>query len=297
MSKPCVAGRTFPQFDGHALAARNCGVSVTRSLVDFGSRGRIKPSAAGIRKRIGHDRWTTPGDVKKAVASYDDAMKRKGVKPLRYKRAGTLLAGLYTRGASREGLISRVRRLEMVHVVVDYGRVNDSRPALSGSPTFRDGHAIWIGGGTPSRPGFRYRSGKLEVRYSDPTWGRTGAPKATLRWVPFSGVWGIADGAWSSRGGRGWVGGSVACSPLLKTAPPGPTPEDPCEDVVAELEARLDATEEELAAAQDLLDELRTRIPDEELLERLRALRDDIDLLLGAIDDDTPVEQGMEVPE
>jgi hypothetical protein len=61
MATHCVPGRTFSQFDGHALAARNCGVSVARSLVHFGSRGRIAPSAEAIRDRIGHDPWPGPG--------------------------------------------------------------------------------------------------------------------------------------------------------------------------------------------------------------------------------------------
>jgi hypothetical protein len=270
--------------------------------VHFGSRGRISPTAAEIRKRIGHDNWTTPSDIEKAVESYDAELKRRGMKPLQYKLAGVLTSsGLYASGASRQSLIARIKRLEMVHIAIDYGRVNDTMPALSGSPTFREGHSIWVGGGTPKRPGWRERKGKLEVRYSDSTWGRAGAPKATPKWVPFAWVWSIADGAWSSRGGRGWVGGSVACSPLLPKPPkppkPEPDPEDPCEDIVADLEARLDAAEEELAEVQALVDDLRARIPDEELLERLREVRDDIDALIPVIDDDTPIEPGMEVPE
>ena len=297
MSKYCVRGRTFPQFDGHLLAARNCGVAIAISLVHFGSRGRVTPSSSAIRTRMGGiTRWTRPSDVKKAVESYDVEMKRRGMAPLRYRMAGTLANGLYTSGAGRASLVARIKRREMVHVVVGYDRVNDSRPALSGSPTFRGDHAIWVGGGTKARPGYRYRQGVLEVRYSDPTWGRTGTPKATPKWVPLSWVWSIADGAWSSRGGRGWVGGSVACSPLLTKPKPDPTP-DPCEVIVTALQARLDTTEEELAAAEALLEELRSQIPDEELLDRLRQVRDDIDELLPAIDDDTPAEAGMEVPE
>jgi len=296
----CVRGRTYPQFDGHALAARNCAISIARSMVNFGSHGLISPSAEVIRKRMGGiTRWATPRDVKKAVESYDREMRRRGLKPLRYKMAGRMSGDLYTSGASRASLESRIKRLEMVHVVVDYGRVNDTKPALSGSTGFRSRHAIWVGGGTKKRPGWRTRGGVLEVRYSDPTWGRAGAPKAMPQWVPLAWVWSIADGAWSSRGGSGWVGGSIACSPKL-TKPPAPAPDpdpDPCEAIVADLQDRLDATEEELAEAQVLIDELLARVPDAAMLERLRQLRDDIDQLLPVIDDDAALEQGMEVPE
>lgn len=296
----CIRGGNISQFQPLVpTSGRDCGVAVAADLIRFGMHGLVKPSAGQVRKRMGNlTGWTTPLDVKRAVESYDREARRRGYKPLRYKLGGTWSNGLIVKGASRAGLIARVKRNEMVHLVVDYAVTNDRFPWLSGSTGFRSRHAIWIGAGNKRTPGYRYRKGRLQVRFADPTWGRPGTPSKPPKWVDFATVWAMADGAWSDRGGRGWVGGSVACSPLLpKPAPPEP-PEDPCEDVRTELEERVEQLEEQLAEAQAIVDELRARIPDEEVLALLRELRDDIDGLLPLIDDDdTPIEQGMEVPE
>ena len=300
MTRRCVRGRNFPQFDGTALQARNCAVSVGRALVHFGSRGKYAPSAPVMRKRAGGtNAWWTPSDVKMAVESYDAEMRKIGYKPLRYKMAGSMSGNLYTSGASRTNLIARVKRLEMVHVVTDYAITNDQFPALSGSSGFRSRHAIWIGGGTKGKPGWRKRGGVLEVRIADSTWGRAGAPKAAPKWVRFSKVWKMADGAWSTRGGRGWVGGSVACAAPLKTKPPVEPP-DPCEDVkeqAAALAERLEEAQEQLVEAQELIEVLRDKRLPRALVDRLVALTDEIDAATPVIPGSDPVEEGVEVPE
>lgn len=296
----CVRGRNFPQFDGHALASRNCAVSVARAQVHFGLHGLVTPTAGEIRKRMGTSAWATPSDVKRAVESYDSEAKKRGYRPLRYKMAGTLANGLYTSGASRAGLVARIKRLEMVHIVVDYAVVNDRFPALSGSSGFRSRHAIWVGGGTKAKPGWRLRAGKLEVRLADSTWGRAGTPAAAPRWVPLSAVWAMADGAWSSRGGTGWVGGSVACAPPLAKPQPEPEPEPVVclpESELADLHEQLAEAQEQLGQARALIEELQTRRLPRELVDRLLQVAAEIDAAVPASADTTPVEQGMEVPE
>lgn len=297
MAAACVRGRNFPQFDGHVLAGRNCGVSVARALIHFGMHGTVKPSAAEVRRRMGGTTdWTNPADVKKAVESYDREAKARGFKPLKYKTGGTWYQSggvtLIAKGGSRASLLARVKHLEMVQLVVDYGVVNDLFPALSGSSGFRERHSIWIGGGTKKKPGWRRRKGVIEVRLADPTWGRVGTPTATPKWVQFGKIWKMTDGAWSDRGGTGWAGGSVACSPLLPEPPPPVEPEDPCEDVVSELEARLDEALETQAEMQAVIDELMARRLPRALVDRLVALTNEIDAAVPVIDDDSPVEDG-----
>lgn len=292
----CVHGRNIPQFDGSPWQARNCGVSVARSLIHFGSRGLYLPDAGTTRARMNNlTEWTTPLDVQRAVESYDGELRRHGFRPLRYRMAGTMRGDYYLAGADRATLLRRVQRLEMVHVVVDYATVNDDFGALSGSSGFRGRHAIWIGAGTARAPGWRKRGGRIEVRYADPTWGRAGAPKRAPQWVPFWKVWKMADGAWSSRGGRGWVGGSVACAQPLPTPEPPPPP-DPCDDCRTALDAALESIgvlEEQLAEAQALIEALKGKRLPRDLIDRLVALSAEIDAAYDALDSDTPLEDGV----
>jgi hypothetical protein len=291
----CVTGRTVPQFDASRYESRNCGVSVTRSMIHFGSRAIYLPGPTQTRKRMGNEKgWTTPLDMKRAVDSYDTEMLRQGFEPLRYKLAGTWSGEWIIKGSARSSLLARVKRLEMVAVVVDYGTVNATRPALSGSPTFWGRHMVWIGGGTKKNPGWRKRGGRIEVRYSDSTWGRPGAPTKAPKWVPFAWVWKIADGAWSSRGGSGWVGGSVACAGRLSEPPEPPEPE-PCADLQDQLDAalaELQLAEEQLEEARVLIEALKVKRLPRELIDRLVALAAEIDAAYVPTGSDAPAEGG-----
>ena len=312
--RPVRLPRIISQFRrGVVTSGRDCGVSAGRSMVGYGSRGIFSPSAAEFRKRMGNTAgWTNPLEVRKGVNSYDKEMRRHGLKPLRYVLAGTWADGLIRAGASRRSLVSRLKRGEMIHLVVDYGRWNERMPKLSGSPGFSGLHSVWIGGdGVDAkgrkRKGWKQKRNVILARVGDSTWNRKGTPKGP-QFARLSDIWYTADGVWSSRGGRGWVGGSVRPAEYLRVEPPKPEPQ-PCQPVLDELSAledRYDAALEELDIKDTALSDAKAMIAALEekrlpraLLEQMQGLVDELDVALAAAEGFAGVEAdiGIAIPE
>lgn len=287
-------------------SGRDCGVATTEELIRFGSRGQIKLTPLQVRKRMKNlKNWTNPIDVKKAVDSIDRENKRRGMQPLKFKLAGKWIAGntLIASGASKQSLINRAKRGELMQLVIDYAKVNRKYPWLSGSKTFMGLHSVWAGGHRNKKgdPGIRTMNGKLEMLYADPTWNRQGTPKGP-KWVAVNVIWDISNGAWSSKGGTGWVGGSVKCADLLKATDPvePPDPADPIEECdTTDLEEELAASQAALVEARDTIAELEQSDLDQEVIDNLSRLVAEMDaeltLVRGVGDKD--IAAGVKAPE
>jgi len=222
------------------------------NLVRHGSRGIYSPSTEQIGRRMSNPTGTSNvADIRKAVNSYDKEMKRKGYKPLHYRPFGRFNSD-YTRiyaGAGRQALLGAIKREEAVHVVVTYAQLRQASKWYARWTAFQGGHSFTVGG----KRGWKKKKNRVYVRLNDSIAKR-------IQWIPFSVLWQAADGAWSKRGGRGWVGGSVKCAAKLPV-PPGqtePAP-DPVEEALVEARARVGELETSLAEAQDLIEALKGR--------------------------------------
>jgi hypothetical protein len=280
-----------------ATSGRDCGVATTEELIRHGTDGALILTPGEVRDAMGNQTgWTTPLDSRKAVMAMAAKARKLGLKPPKYKLAGNVTSsGLFTSGASKQSLIRRAQAGELIQLVISYSRVNQRYPALSGSRTFMGRHSVWCGGFADFKGGLgiRKRNGRWELRYADPTWNRPGTPRGP-KWVPLSTIWAISNGAWSSRGGTGWVGGSTPSALYLPVALPAPKPDD-CRPIKEELEEAQGA----LADAQALVETLRAKRVPRALADQLNDIAQQIDSLVPAVQgvDDTQIIDGMEVSE
>ena len=285
-----------------ATSPRDCGVSTTEEQIRHGTGGALVLGPAAVRARMDNrSSWTTPLHTRRAVNSIDNEARRHGLEPLRYHLAGRESGGYFLAGASKQSLINRCKRGELLDVVIDYRKLNQLYPGLSGSPLFNGRHRINIGGYAGKKAdgsrklGIRMRNGAWEVQWMDPTWNRPGTPKGP-RFVRLSKLWRVADGAWSDRGGRGWVGGSVSPAVALPKPPPPEEPIDPCADAVAELEAERDDAVAALIEAEELI--LALRVIPARVRDQLTTIRDELAVLAPVVDAaDDLVSAGTEVPQ
>lgn len=285
-----------------ATSGRDCGVATTEELIRHGTDGAIILDAGQTRQRMGNLKdWTTPFHVKNAVESIDKEARKRGMKALKYKMAGsvTLVGGVnfFVKGAGKSSIVSRAKRGELIHFVIDYAKVNQKYPWLSGSKTFMGRHSVYAGGFADGKGtlGIRKHKGKWQLRYADPTWNRPGTPSGP-KWVNLSIIWDIANGAWSDRGGTGWVGGSTPAAIYLDTPTIPEEPVDPCESRITELRNELEDTLGALADTKAIVKELRAKRISRQLADDLNDIAAQIDSLAPEVEaGDDEVLAGTEV--
>jgi len=239
------------QLDGSTNGPWDCGRVTAGRLIAHGSRGLYTPETEAVGRRMENPRGTsTVMQRKKAVESYDNEMKRKGYKPLKYTVAGTFSAThLIVKGAGKDMLLNGIKRGEMADVTIHYGTLRATAPSyITKTTSFNGFHSVAAGG----KNGWKKVDGVIWVRVLDPIAKRT-------RWWKFQWLWKSADGTWSTKGGRGWVGGLTKCSPKIPAkAPEPPTAEEleliALRDKVAELEIAL-------GDAQDVIEEMQPLAP------------------------------------
>jgi hypothetical protein len=291
-----------------ATSGRDCNVVATAELIRHGTRGKMVLGAAQVRQRMRNPAsWTNQAQAQRAVNSIDKEARRRGLRPLRYRRGGVWTSsGLIARGGSRQDLLGRLKRGELVSGVIGYDRVNRRYPHLSGSRSFMGRHQVTMGGyrNAAGDIGLRKRGGHYEVLYADSLWNRPGTPKGP-QWVKFSIVWRLLDGAWSSRGGRGWAGGSVVAAKALRPTDPTPPPDpadpvpDACEAQLQELQEDMAERDTQLAEARDTIQALQARRLPRAVVDELLDVAGRIDELVPVVDNapDAVIEDGVEVDE
>jgi hypothetical protein len=105
----------------------DCGPRSWQMLLDYQSRGELRPGPSETRKRADCGNGpTNVDDAKRAVESYDP----KGRKPL-----------VYYRKTRTEDVKAAVRNGKAVHLCIDYGVIND-RSEHTGDPAFRGSHSV-----------------------------------------------------------------------------------------------------------------------------------------------------------
>lgn len=265
----CSRVRHEYQLDGSVNGPWDCGRAGAVTLVDHGSRGIYRPSTERIGVRMGDTKGVSNVlSRQKGVQSYDQEMKRKGYRPLKYKLAGKYQAnGWILSGAGKMMLLHGIKRGEMADVTINYDVLRKAAPAYITSTTgFKGMHTVTAGG----KRGYKKKGGAVWVRVLDPIAKRS-------RWWKFSWLWKAADGTWSSKGSRGWVGGLVKCAEKLSKPPSTVVPDpDPCEAEVIALRDRSAELETTLGDAQDIIESLEgRRIPN--------AIKADIALLAAEI--------------
>lgn len=180
------------QLDGSANQSTDCGRAVTVMLVDFASKGRVRPSTEQIGRRM--DRRTGPsnsGNQKQAVESYDNEMRLFYMRPLSYTRK---------RGADWENATNALDQGAMLSIDVDYSVFNNQYSGkYSCSRSFNGLHSIAIWG--------RKRiNGTVMTRLYDPLAdGRYKGCWNGPRWVPLSLIRKATAKVW----GRGNYGGGI----------------------------------------------------------------------------------------
>lgn len=133
---------------GSPTASTDCGPCAVTVAVQGASEGRLTiprgdlaPWIAALRRQMTHFAFwpaTSLTNHQQALASdlVEGALLGAGRKPPR----------LVTDTVSHGQIVTWLERGYWLVVGLDYGRLNDLMPALSGSPTFRGGHFVTIGG-------------------------------------------------------------------------------------------------------------------------------------------------------
>lgn len=265
------------QFDGSANQSYDCGRAVTVMLVDFGSKGLIRPTTEQIGRRMG--RPTGPsnsGNQQTAVHSYDKEALRRGIKPLRYVRK---------RAADFSNMKEVLRKGAMVSVDTDYSvfqSFDNGRYACSLS--YRGLHSV-------AAVGFwKNKTGTLMTKLYDPLadgrypgcWnGPRNAPLGLLRRASGK-VWGNGK----------WGGGIVRYAPKLKW----PYPQPPEIGDAEELQDALSQERERVARLEAALAEAREGV--DSLVNIITEFADNIELdpddIYDAIDDGLSPNTGMQ---
>ncbi len=231
------------QLDGSTNQGQDCGRAVTVMLVDFASKGRLRPNTEQIGKRM--NRPTGPsnsGNQEMAVESYDKEARRRGIKPLQMVRK---------RSADWAQAVELLDRGVFLSVDISYDTFQDNyNGKYSCSRTFRGLHSIAIWGR-------RRVNGTWMTKVYDPLAdGRYRGCHNGPRWVPVSLVRKATAKVW----GRGeWGGGVVRYSPRLKRSelPERPPIISECENALREARESLGDMEAVVAEAKDTFLELK----------------------------------------
>jgi hypothetical protein len=242
MAKRPYTPRLERQLDGSANQSFDCGRAVTVMLVDFATRGRIRPTTEAIGRRM--DRPTGPsnsGNQKKAVESYDAEAKWFYLRPLKCSRR---------RGADWEDAVKALEDGAMLSVDTKYGVFhNQYNGKYACSKSFHGLHSVAIWG--------RKRiNGKWMTRLYDPLAdGRYKGCWNGPRWVPLALIRKATARVW---GPNKWGGGVVKYAPRLPRAEEEALRKEreKLRGVVAEKQAALDSAFEELASNRDDLSAL-----------------------------------------
>lgn len=132
----------------HRYASTNCGPTTELVGLEASSQNELRARRENrstwidaIRRPMSHG----PGWPATTLQNVEDSVE-SGVIRQRMKSKG------YGRPTARVDLVSHgdaialLKRGKFLHVAIDYGRLNDLMPNLSGSSTFMGGHAIGLYG-------------------------------------------------------------------------------------------------------------------------------------------------------
>lgn len=156
------APRLECQLDGSTTAGEDCGVSTVSTAVDWSTRGDKHPSTEKVRKNMGVPSGpTNTADQKKACDAFQVPYERLVSAPV---------------GRLKDAILEN----KFVSVSMDYGRVSNNHPELSGDKDFHGSHTIGV-------LGHRHREdGSLEVGVWDPLYdGRRSDIPDGAQWWPW----------------------------------------------------------------------------------------------------------------
>lgn len=256
------------QLDGSANQSFDCGRATAAMLVDFSTKGKIRPSTEDIGIRM--QRPVGPsnsGNQKVAVESYDSEATRRGLKPLKYARKVAAPAEDMDRLLDAGAMLS-VDTDYSVFQTFDEGR-------YASSMSFRGLHSVGIRGRRKDK------RGRWLTQLFDPLAdGRYPGCWNGPRWVPLTLLKRASAKVW----GRGkWGGGAVRYTSKLKWPWPQPPDLPEIEEVLDQLSA---AREREgllvaaLAEAKEGIESLVAIVKD-----HAHGIELDVSDILAAVDD------------
>lgn len=133
-----MAPKHQPQLSGAATQAYDCGTRSLSMVIDWATRGKVRPSVKSLRRRMGlpptKPQSTNPLQWDAAVQSFDTPGELKG--------AYEMLAGSPVTAGDWDDIVSHLEDDKMVIVAVDYGVLRRLAPRKVGSKTFSGFHAI-----------------------------------------------------------------------------------------------------------------------------------------------------------